>query len=180
MNPVYLPALKLRTAAEARLACIRADQSSGLTPDQILRELQVHQIEMEMQNQSLRDALVALEGSRDRYAELFEFAPVSFITLSALAQVSEANLTAANFLGVDRPHLVNRRFDQFVGEADRERWQGTFVSAMANGKQHKLELNMKRGGNSLSRAYLDCRRVLGEDKLPCLRIAIMDMGEPAA
>ena len=80
----------LRTAAEAQLAA-----SPATTPDQpvadLLHELQVHQIELEMQNESLRSAQTALEASRDRYFDLYEFAPIAYLTLSATGQIAEIN-----------------------------------------------------------------------------------------
>ena len=83
----------LRTAAEAQLAHAPEPKSKPYPTEKLLHELQVHQIELEMQNEQLRQAQIALEESRDRYVDLYEFAPVGYLTLAATGQTKEANLT---------------------------------------------------------------------------------------
>ena len=75
-----------------------------------MHELQVHQIELEMQNEELRRAHVSMEEARDRYADLYEFAPLGYITIDREARIAEMNLTAAALLDADRGEIVNRRF----------------------------------------------------------------------
>jgi phage-related minor tail protein len=64
---------QLQTAAEAKLAYARPTSARARTADELLHELRVHQIELEMQNKTLRQTQLALEESRDRYVELYEF-----------------------------------------------------------------------------------------------------------
>ncbi len=72
----------------------------------VTRELQLHQIELEEQNRALRDAQSALEESRNRYADLYDFAPVAYCTLDERGCIREVNLTGASMLGRDRLSLL--------------------------------------------------------------------------
>lgn len=74
---------QLRVAAEASLAQTTSTVADVIDKDKLLQELQVHQIELEMQNEELRRMHLALEESRDSYLDLFEFSPIGFLTLTA-------------------------------------------------------------------------------------------------
>ena len=92
---------------------------SALSPDEVRRlvhELRVHQIELEMQNEDLRQAQINLEKLKDRYLDLYDFAPVGYFTLNDKALILEANLTAVRLLGVERQTLLNRPFSRFVSQ----------------------------------------------------------------
>ena len=122
-------AQNVRDAATARLAQARPD-ITRLSPEELLYELQVHQIELEMQNDSLREALQAqevLEAARDRYVTLYEFAPVGYLTLSRAGLITDINGTGAAFLGEEKSTLLNRRFDHYVVESDRDDWEQFFI-----------------------------------------------------
>lgn len=77
---------------------------------ELLHELQVHQIELEMQNSQLREAQQELEEARDRYADLYDFSPVGYLTLDEKGVVQEINLTGASMLGVERLNIVGQPF----------------------------------------------------------------------
>lgn len=78
--------------------------------DRLLHELQVHQVELEVQNQSLRELHATLEASRSRYAELYDFAPVAYFTFDPKGCIVEVNLTGASMIGEDRNQLVGAPF----------------------------------------------------------------------
>ena len=71
----------------------------------VVQELHVHQEEVRVQQHQLLDAQRTLEESRDRYADLYDFAPIAFVTLDRGGVIQEANLAAAGLLGVERARL---------------------------------------------------------------------------
>jgi len=93
---------------------------SGKEVERLFHELRVHQIQLEMQNEELRRAHAELEGTRARYFDLYDLAPVGYLTLSDKGVILEANLTAANFLGVSRCKLNNRHLAPFLYKKDQD------------------------------------------------------------
>ena len=148
----------LRTAAEAQLAAT-LETTPERTPKRLvgdlLHELQVHQIELEMQNEALRQTQTALEESRDRYLDLYEFAPVGYLTLSAEGIIEEINLTGVKLLGRERKALLQHRFAACVAPAARDVWQRQFQSVMRHGEPHSVELALQRGDGSVFQAQLE-------------------------
>lgn len=80
----------------------------------LLHELEVHQVELQLQNEELRRAQQDLRASKDRYADLFDFAPVGYLTLDGHFQIVEANFAASQILDVERRELFRRRLTQYV------------------------------------------------------------------
>jgi PAS domain-containing protein len=109
----------LRAEAEARLARAQPTEPAVQNSETLLHELRVHQIELEMQNEELRQAHMALEASRDRYLDLYEFAPIGYLTLTAEAQIAKINLTGARLLGMERKQFIPCRFARYVAEPDK-------------------------------------------------------------
>jgi diguanylate cyclase (GGDEF)-like protein/PAS domain S-box-containing protein len=89
-------------------------------PEHVLHELRVHQIELELQNEELRRTQAALELSQERYINLFDLAPVGYITISEKGLILEANLTAANLLGVARNTLIKHPLTNFIWPEDQD------------------------------------------------------------
>ncbi len=111
----------LRQRAETRLrsqkSAVRGAKSDVETR-RLVHELQVHQIELELQNEELREAQQRLEESRDHYAAFYDFAPVGYVTFDAKGIIREINLTAADMLGAPRARLIGRPFHPFVAAED--------------------------------------------------------------
>jgi PAS domain S-box-containing protein len=104
--------------AEERLRRQGRDRKSGADTQRLVHELRVHQIELEMQNEELRHAQRELEASRETYVDLYELAPVGYLTLNEPGRILEANLTAARLLGVARKDLVRQPFTRFILRED--------------------------------------------------------------
>lgn len=170
---------QLRADAETQLA--HTLPSGAGMPDrpaeELLHELQVYQIELEMQNEELRQAHLALEESRDRYLDLYEFAPISYFTLTREGMISEVNLTGAALLGVERKNLLHRRFARFVMPEDRGRWQQNFMSTVQHGEKQSCELALRRDDGSLFHARLDTLGRKAKDDSPLVCITLVDISE---
>ncbi len=123
---------RLRVLAEIRIARQPDDLVSTLPDDKLGHELQVHRHELEIQNEELRRLLAELEEARDRYFELYDDAPVGYVTLNAEGFVTEANRTCANMLRTDLARLFGTRFAQHVAPDDIEVW-GRFVETLLQG-----------------------------------------------
>ena len=114
-------AAELRRHAEARLRKRKRSQQSAVgdpkaeaDPRRLLHELQVHQVELEVQNAELQEARNRTEALLEKYTDLYDFAPVGYFSVDEQGRIMEANLTGAGLLGVDRSQLISRRLAQFV------------------------------------------------------------------
>ncbi|MFH0871337.1 MAG: PAS domain-containing protein, partial [bacterium] len=115
-------AAKLRHHAEERLKRQRPEgrgRRTELEPARLIHELQVHQIELEMQNEELQRTRAQVEALLAQYTDLYDFAPVGYFTLDRDGTIRQVNLTGARLLGVERSGLVNRRFGLFVSADSR-------------------------------------------------------------
>jgi two-component system, LuxR family, sensor kinase FixL len=110
------PATTLRTRAEWLLRQTPREVAQLPTDDvqKLVHELQVNQIELEMQNDELRRTQIELEEARERYVNLYEFAPAAYLALSADGEVLEANLSAGRLLDLERAQLMHRNFTRFI------------------------------------------------------------------
>jgi PAS domain S-box-containing protein len=115
-------AAELRRRAEARLRKQHRSTAAPLTEadtQRLLHELQVHQIELEMQNAELQEARDQMEAMLEKYTDLYDFAPVGYFSLDEQGLIREVNLTGAALLGVERSQLINRRLPQLVTPTSR-------------------------------------------------------------
>jgi two-component system cell cycle sensor histidine kinase/response regulator CckA len=114
--------VELRALAEERLKINQLNNlDDSASPEEILRmnhELAVHQIELEMQQDELLKSKAELEISYGRYAELFDFAPLGYLTLDRESRILEANLTASTMLGVAPSLLQGILFKAYVVPED--------------------------------------------------------------
>ncbi len=114
-KPELIRELKKLLTASPHLAST-GDQVES---ERLLHNLRVHQLELEMQNRELREAQVLLEESRNRYADLYDFAPIGYCTLDPGGGIQEINLTGATLLGIPRDELTGRQFSSLAAIGDR-------------------------------------------------------------
>ena len=168
----------LRSLAEAKLA--RHPVIEPLPAAELLHELQVHQIELEMQNETLRKAQTELEESRDRYIDLYDFAPVGYITLNSNGMIETLNLTAAALLGKERKNLLKRSVTTQIIAEDQSRWLTLFLALMKRDGKGSVEVTMQRGDGTVFPALLDCAAQKVGAGGTELRIALTDITERKA
>lgn len=118
--------LDLKNLSEAELAdelsaSMAGQMSSRGKSDlqQITHDLQTHQVELEMQNRELREAQAVLEESRNRFADLYDFAPVGYLSLDEQGLVREINLTGASILGQERTRIINKPLSSFFESGEK-------------------------------------------------------------
>ncbi|MEQ1530842.1 MAG: PAS domain-containing protein [Methylococcales bacterium] len=144
-----------------------------------MHEWLVHKVELEMQNEELCRAHAELEEARDRYVDLYEFAPIAYISIDREGMINEINLTGSTLLGVDRARLLKCRFSQFVAPQDKDRWYRLFMNMMQISKTDKQEfgLEMVKVDGSLFSVHLDCLCRETSTAAPILRIALADISK---
>ena len=111
---------------------------------ELVHELDTYRIELELQNEDLRNAQEELETSRRRYADLYDFAPVAYLTVSDKGLILEANLTAAEMLGVSRSHLLKQPFSAFVVFDDQDIFYRHRKRLLATGEKQSYELRLQK------------------------------------
>lgn len=114
--------INLRKRAEKRLLSdgISGKKISQKDTQRLIHELRVHQIELEMQNDELRKTQLELEQARNRYIDLFDFAPVGYLICDRDIIIQKANLTASTMLGMERGFLIERPLSHFIFRDDQD------------------------------------------------------------
>ena len=100
------------------LAALQEREKKKREDERLVHDLRVHQVELELQNRELRETQSALEESRNRYADLYDFAPTAYYTLDVRGCVQEVNLTGSTMVGRDRRHIIGLPFLALVRMED--------------------------------------------------------------
>ncbi len=150
--------------------------SPGHATGRLIHELQVHQIELEMQNEELRKAQEEIEESRSRYVDLYDFAPVGYFTLDEKGVILEANLTGASLLGVERGLLLKRPFILFVSPEDWDLFRDCQRKVFQTPGKQSCELRLNRkDGNPLWVGLEGEIRESPDGKSTRLRLVLLDI-----
>ena len=175
------PKNDLRQKAEERLknvAALTPERLRNLSSEEIfdlLHELRVYQIELEMQNEELRDIQVSLELSRERYFDLYDVAPVGYCSVSESGLILECNLTLAGYLGVSRTKLVNKPFSRFICRDDQDQYYFLRKQFFAGIEQQNCELRLIKSDHSLMWVQLSGTTALNSEGKPYCRFALSDI-----
>ena len=168
-------AAALRSRAEKQL---KSKKTASDAPQKdaetlrILHELQVHQIELEMQNVELRQARDNMEVELGKYADLYDYAPTGYITLDCPGTVLSANLTAADLLGNDRSRLIGQRFGLYLTDQARLQFADFLRTVFISRIKESCETSLTIDGKTTLFAQIDA--VASEDGQTC-RVAIIDI-----
>jgi two-component system, cell cycle sensor histidine kinase and response regulator CckA len=157
-------AFELRRRAELRLSEKQNGQHSRVGAEsaardiqRLVQELQIHQIELEIQNEELEQARAETQAALERYTDLYEFAPSGYFTLSRDGTIRQANLTGSWLLGLDRSRLVNRRFGHFVAENSRPLFRAFAEKVFASRSRETCETMLLREGKPFFHARIEAR-----------------------
>jgi PAS domain S-box-containing protein len=153
----------LRREAEAKLKdWYLPDDVPAEDAKRLIQELRVHQIELEMQNEELRKTQAQLEESSSQYADLYDFAPVGYVTLDEQGLIWEANLTAASQLGTERARLGKSIFPNFAREQDKEKSRLHIARVFKTRERQTCEVRLRaRGSEEL---YVRLESIFFEDR----------------
>jgi len=147
----------LRARAEERLR-EGPEQVEHPAPEEaqrLIHELRVHQIELELQNKELRQTEQELAVAHDRYLDLYEYAPVGYLTLSRDGRILQANLTCERLLGCDRSALARQSFSRFVTSDAQDNYHFFFQRLQHANEPQTVELRMTRADDTPFWARLD-------------------------
>jgi PAS domain S-box-containing protein len=146
----------LRVEAEELLRATRREVAAMQVKDvqQLVHELQVHQIELEMQNEELRRTQMELEAARDRYMDLYDFSPVGHLTMDTRGTIVEANLRAGTLLGINRKELIGGPLARFVALDDQDIFHRHCQEVLKTGTQRSCEVRLQKNVGAPSYVYL--------------------------
>ena len=167
----------IRQKAEEVIQSKTSKFNSKLSESEILKlihELEVHQIELEMQNEELIIAKEKAEKASEKYAELYVFAPFGYFTLSNTGEIVELNLAASQILDRERSFLLNRQFGIFVSEDTRPIFN-EFLENIFN-SYNRFTCDIAISTNLNSPKHLHLSGIITENRKQCL-LTVVDISQ---
>ena len=167
----------LRRQAEAKLKKRPGAAAPPETEDEtrrLLHELQVHQIELEMQNDELARAREEMTALLKQYSDLYDFAPVGYFTLARDGTIRRANVAGARLLGQNRASLVKRRFAVFISADSRPEFNGFLARVFGGRKRETCEAAIAREGMEPLWTHIEAMSFDGEQEC---HAAVVDISE---
>jgi PAS domain S-box-containing protein len=170
--------LELRKRAEEALQG-QQDEDRELSKEEmqhLIHELRVHQVELDMQNEELRRVQLEIEASRNRYSDLYDFAPVGYITASEKGLILEANLTICSMLGVERNFLIKKPFSRFITNETQDTYYFHRQKLFETKGRQTSELKLIRKDGTQFEAQLESIAIEdGRGNITQIRAAITDI-----
>src|SRR5450759_4467939 len=168
---------ELRRRAELRLSGHQTKAALNQTDannERQLHELEVLQIELEMQNEELKEARDKLEALLEIYTDLYDFAPVGYLTLDREGAIGEANLAGASLLGIARSALVKQHFGFYISPADRSVFDAFLKQVFESGAREECEMRLLVEGKHPVDVRM--KAIIFESGQAC-RVAVSDITE---
>ncbi len=143
----------------------------------IFHELQVHQMELEMQNDELRRTQQELETAREKYFDLYDLAPSGYVSLNEKGIILEANLAFATLLGVERSNLVGQPLFRFIYREDQDLYYHCHKQLVGTNANQACVLRMVRKNGASLWVQIDISTAQGIDDTTGSRAVIIDITE---
>jgi PAS domain S-box-containing protein len=180
-RPAISASTSLRQKAEEKSQAAQM-QIGRMSPEEIrnlVHDLQVHQVELEMQNEALRETQLALEEARDRFAALFDSSPVGYIALNPKDRMLEVNLRFCQLVGGKRKDLLHQSFLRFLDSGEQPKFRRHLDSLASSEGPRTSETLTLRGGDIPHRVRLEsCVETMPAlSQEPLYRIAVVDVTE---
>ena len=167
---------RLREHAERRALLVQdVSTKSPQEVQRLVQELQVYQIELEMQYEQLSSSQLATESLRAQFVDLYEFAPVGYLTLDLDGQIKQLNLCACKLLGTTRQRLIQRRFPLFVALPGREQFFAFLQQLSSTEHSQSCELMMQREDGSEFHGQLNGIAIRSETGQEQVRLVLSDV-----
>ncbi len=164
--------LRHRAEERVRRSGTHETESSGtaVTAQELIYELQVHQIELEMQNEELLQSRAEAEAGLEHYSELYDSAPVGYFTLALDSKILQVNPAGARLLGIERSQLVNRRFGLFVSESDRAVFNAFLTKAFESRVKESCEVALCNDMDLMPSVQISGNKPIGDARRRILQI----------
>ena len=151
-----------------------ADKKKVVDVNKLVHELQVHQIELEMQNEELLQAYKTAESALKKYTMLFDLAPLGYFSLDSDGTIRDLNFTGADMLGERRFSLINSNFKLFISEDSRLVFNNFFSKVYTSNAKESCEVLLGNNNKPLCRVYME--GVVTEDEQKCL-VSVVDVSK---
>ena len=172
----------LRMRAETSVRNARPDRDVSKLSEEDVRslahELQVHQAELEIQNEELRRAQIELQESRDKYVDLYDFSPVGYFTLDRKGMILEANLSGARLINRERRRLIRQPFALMISAEDHRVFFSHLQRVFQRPEKQTCELKLQDRGQQPIWVRLESIAAPDEEgRLETCRVAVSDVSE---
>jgi chemotaxis family two-component system sensor kinase Cph1 len=169
--------LRLRAEEMLRKQLEALDKIPPADVQRLVHELRIHQIELEMQNDELRRTQQELEASREKYFDLYDLAPVGYVSINENGIILESNLTAASMLSQERSYLVGQPFTRLIFREDQNIYYRCHKQLVETREDHICRIRMvKKDGNPLW-VRINISIAQGIDGSTRFRAVIIDISE---
>ena len=168
----------LRRRAEVRLRThepVKAGSRTVADAKRLLHELQVHQVELEMQNAELSQAHAEAEANADKFSDLYDFAPVGYFTFAERGVILGVNLTGATLLGVERRGLLDRRFQLWVAPESQSCFNAFLKRTFGSRFRQSCEIKLLKHGQAHVLVQIEGQRGLTLGAESQCRAIVMDL-----
>ena len=145
--------------------------------DKLVEDLKIHQVELEVQAEDLRRAQQEAQESRDKYLDLFDYAPVGYLILAQDSTVLDTNLTAAQLLDLERSKLTRSPFTKFITSDSQDTFYYHLNQTFETETRQKSEIRIRRKDGSDFYAQLESIVVHSEGKPDYVRTSLSDITE---